>query len=148
MPVSLAPAFIATGFFFHMGHLVDAKGWSLAFFTGAYTLYTLFSITLTLLTGPVIDRVGAVRILPWHLAPMCLGLLALAGSDHWSAAILYMSMTGISVGMRITIGGAIWAEIYGVRTWGHPLPRHLVSRCFHGALARRHGLDDRLRRER
>ena len=118
MPVSLAPAFIATGFFFHMGHLVEAKGWSLAFFTGAYTLYTLFSITLTLITGPVVDRVGAVRILPWHLAPMCLGLVALASSDHWLVAIFYMSMTGVTVGVRITIGGAIWAEIYGVENLG------------------------------
>ena len=81
MPVSLAPSFIATGFFFHMGHLVEAKGWTLAFFTGAYTLYTLFSVSLTLLTGPLIDRVGAVRILPWHLAPLCLGLVALAEQD-------------------------------------------------------------------
>ena len=118
MPVSLAPSFIATGFFFHMAHLVEAKGWSLAFFTGAYTLYTLFSVSLTLLTGPVVDRVGAVRILPWHLAPLCAGLAALASSDHWSAAILYMGLTGITVGVRITIGGAIWAEIYGVENLG------------------------------
>ena len=118
MPVSLAPSFIATGFFFHMAHLVEAKGWSLAFFTGAYTLYTVGSVGLTLLTGPLIDRVGAVRILPWHLAPLCLGLVALAVSDHWSAAILYMGLTGITVGVRITIGGAIWAEIYGVENLG------------------------------
>ena len=118
MPVSLAPSFIATGFFFHMAHLVEAKGWSLAFFTGAYTLYTLFSISLTLLTGLLIDRVGAVRILPWHLAPLCAGLAVLAGSDHWSAAILYMGLTGVTVGVRITIGGAIWAEIYGVENLG------------------------------
>ncbi|MCY3825130.1 MAG: MFS transporter [Nitrospinae bacterium] len=118
MPVSLAPAFIATGFFFHMGHLVEAKGWSLAFFTGAYTLYTVGSVGLTLLTGPLIDRVGAVRILPWHLAPMCLGLVALASSDHWIIALVYMCMTGVTVGVRITIGGAIWAEIYGVENLG------------------------------
>ena len=118
MPVSLAPSFIATGFFFHMAHLVEAKGWSLAFFTGAYTLYTAGSVGLTLLTGPVVDRVGAVRILPWHLAPLCAGLLALASSDHWSAAILYMGLTGVTVGVRITIGGAIWAEIYGVENLG------------------------------
>ncbi len=118
MPVSLAPSFIATGFFFHMGHLVEAKGWSLAFFTGAYTLYTVASIGLTLLTGPVVDRIGAVRILPWHLAPMCVGLLALGSSDHWIVAVIYMIMTGVTVGVRITIGGAIWAEIYGVENLG------------------------------
>ena len=118
MPVSLAPSFIVTGFFFHMAHLVEAKGWSLAFFTGAYTLYTLFSISLTLLTGLLVDRVGAVRILPWHLAPLCAGLLALAVSDHWSAAIVYLCLTGVTVGVRITIGGAIWAEIYGVENLG------------------------------
>ena len=149
MPVSLAPAFIATGFFFHMGHLVEAKGWSLAFFTGAYTLYTLFSITMTLLTGLVVDRVGAVRILPWHLAPMCLGLVALGSSDHWIVALVYMCMTGVTVGVRITIGGAIWAEIYGVENLGaiRSLATSflVVSTALSPVVM---GLDDRLRRER
>ena len=49
---------------------------------------------------------------------MCLGLVALASSDHWIVAILYMGLTGITVGMRITIGGAVWAEIYGVENLG------------------------------
>ena len=97
---------------------MEAKGWSLAFFTGAYTLYTVASVGLTLLTGPVVDRVGAVRILPWHLAPMCLGLVALGSSDHWIVALVYMFLTGVTVGVRITIGGAIWAEIYGVENLG------------------------------
>lgn len=118
LPVFLAPSFIATGFFFHMGHVVETKGWTLAFFTGAYTFYTLFSVSLTLFTGPIVDRVGAVRLIPWHLAPMCAGLVALACSDHWIAAILYMCLTGITVGTRITIGGAVWAEIYGVENLG------------------------------
>lgn len=118
LPVFLAPSFIVTGFFFHMAHLADAKGWSLAFFTGAYALYTLASIVFTLLTGPLVDRVGAARILPWHLAPMCAGLVALAASDHPAAAILYLSLAGVSVGARVTIGGAVWAEIYGVENLG------------------------------
>ena len=127
LPVFLAPSFIATGFFFHMAHLVGAKGWSLAFFTGAYTLYTLASIALTLLTGHLVDRVGAVRLLPWHLVPMCLALLALGSSNQPAAALAYMILSGITVGMRITIGGAVWAEIYGVENLG--AIRSLAASC-------------------
>ena len=118
LPVFLAPSFIVTGFFFHMAHLAEAKGWSLAFFAGAYALYTLTSIACALLTGPLIDRIGAVRVLPWHLAPMCLGLLALAVSNRPAAAMIYLSLAGVSVGARVTVGGAVWAEIYGVENLG------------------------------
>ena len=49
---------------------------------------------------------------------MCAGLVALAASNHPAAAILYLSLAGVSVGARVTIGGAVWAEIYGVENLG------------------------------
>jgi predicted MFS family arabinose efflux permease len=118
LPVLLAPSYISTGFFFHMAHLVESKGWSLTDFTEAYFLYVVVISGVSLLTGPLVDRVGAVRLLPYYLIPQGVSMLAIAGSDHPGAAVIYMLASGVTVGLRVTIGGAIWAEIYGVAHLG------------------------------
>ena len=59
-----------------------------------------------------------MRLLPYYLIPQGLSLLAIAGSDHPGAAVIYMLASGVTVGLRVTIGGAIWAEIYGAAHLG------------------------------
>jgi MFS family permease len=118
LPVLLAPSYISTGFFFHMAHLVESKGWSLTDFTEAYFLYTVVLGAVSLITGPIVDRIGAVRLLPYYMIPQGLAMLAIAGSDHPGAAVIFMLASGVTVGLRVTIGGAIWAEIYGVAHLG------------------------------
>ncbi len=118
LPVMLAPSYISTGFFFHMAHLVESKGWSLTDFTEAYFLYTAVLGAVSLLTGALVDRVGSVRLLPYYLIPQGLAMLAIAWSNHPGAAVIYMLASGVTVGLRVTIGGAIWAEIYGVAHLG------------------------------
>ena len=56
LPVLLAPSYITTGFFFHMAHLVESKGWSLKDFTEAYFLFTavLGVVSLLLWVGVVL----------------------------------------------------------------------------------------------
>ncbi len=118
LPVMLAPSYISTGFFFHMAHLVESKGWSLTDFTEAYFLFTAVLGAVSLLTGLLVDRVGAVRLLPYYLIPQGVAMLAIAGSDHSGTAVIYMLASGVTVGLRVTIGGTIWAEIYGVAHLG------------------------------
>ena len=118
LPVLLAPSYISTGFFFHMAHLVESKGWSLTDFTEANFLYTVVLGAVSLITGPIVDRIGAVRLLPYYMIPQGLAMLAIAGSDHPGAAVIFMLASGVTVGLRVTIGGAIWAEIYGVAHLG------------------------------
>lgn len=118
LPVMLAPSYISTGFFFHMAHLVESKGWSLTDFTQAYFLYTAVLGAVSLMTGALVDRVGSVRLLPYYLIPQGVSVLAIAWSNHPGAAVVYMIASGMTVGLRVTIGGAIWAEIYGVAHLG------------------------------
>ena len=118
LPVMLAPSYISTGFFFHMAHLVESKGWRLTDFTEAYFLYTVVLGAVSLLTGPLVDRVGSVRLLPYYLIPQGLSMLVIAVSDHPGTAVIYMLASGVTVGLRITLGGTVWAEIYGVAHLG------------------------------
>ena len=118
LPLMLAPSYITTGFFFHMSHLVETKGWDLNIFTQTFYMYVVSSLFTALITGNVTDKFGAKRILPLSLIPLCIAMLILAVTSHPVAQILYMFTMGMTVGIRVTIGGAIWPEIYGVNNLG------------------------------
>ncbi len=118
LPLMLAPSYITTGFFFHMSHLVDTKGWDLNVFTQTFYMYVVSSLLTALITGNVTDKFGAKKILPLSLIPQCVAMLILAVTNQPIAQILYMFTSGMTVGIRVTIGGAIWPEIYGVNNLG------------------------------
>ena len=118
MPAVQAPSFIGTGLFFHQVHLVETKGWSLAWFAGAFTAYAVATIAATLLAGAMVDRTSAVRLMRIHLLPMGLALGALAAFDHPYVAYVYLLLFGVSAGASLTVTGAVWAEVYGVAHLG------------------------------
>jgi len=118
LPAVLAPAFIVTGFFFHQVHLVTAKGWSLSWFATCFVAFALSKLVVTIVTGPLVDRFGAQRLLPHILAPTVIGLVALGTSDHPATALAFMIMIGISAGSSSVISSALWAEAYGVAHLG------------------------------
>ena len=118
MPAVQAPSFIGTGLFFHQVHLVETKGWSLAWFAGAFTAYAVATIAATLLAGAMVDRTSAVRLMRIHLLPMGLALGALAAFDHPYVAYVYLLLFGVSAGASFTVTGAVWAEVYGVAHLG------------------------------
>ena len=68
--------------------------------------------------GALIDRRSAISMLPYHLAPLALGCLALAlVSSQW-IVIPFMILTGVSNGFSLTFYGATWPEAYDVRHLG------------------------------
>ncbi|WP_338073212.1 MFS transporter [Halochromatium salexigens] len=68
---------------------------------------------LELLSGPLIDRFGARRLLPWHLTPLLLALLALALADGPWLAPLYLGLAGLGMGLANSLMSVIWGELYG-----------------------------------
>jgi MFS family permease len=117
-PAVLALSFIGTGVIFHQVYLVDGKGWSLAWFAANYTGMAASSVITGLITGPLTDRVGAARLMPYYLIPATGALLVLAsGTAPWLVPVFMVSQ-GISVGMSRVVLGALWAEWYGVRHLG------------------------------
>ena len=118
LPAVLAPAFIVTGFFFHQVHLVTAKGWSLSWFATCFVAFALSKLVVTIVTGPLVDRLGAARMLPYCLTPVVIGLIALGVSDHSAAALVFMVMIGITAGTSSVVSSALWAESYGVAHLG------------------------------
>lgn len=118
LPVILAPAFIATGIFFHQILLVEAKGWTIDLWASSFVAFAASNVAAALVFGVVIDRVGTLRALPVLLAPLGLGCLLLSVSGHASVVWGFMVLAGLTVGMATTFFGAFWPGVYGTRHIG------------------------------
>jgi MFS family permease len=118
LPVILAPSFISTGLFFHQVKLAFDKGWPVEQWALTFSALAGASVAGAIISGIITDRVGAVKLLPWLLAPMGLACLVLAQSDAIWIGWLFMTLLGVTTGMLQTFFGAFWAEAYGTRYLG------------------------------
>ena len=118
LPGLLAPALIVTALFFHHLNLADAKGWSHAWITGSYTIYAAAIVLTSLTAGPLVDRLGAVRLVPFMLTPLAFAMIVIAVFSSPWIAWLYFVLIGINTGIAHTAVSAMWAEVYGVAHLG------------------------------
>ncbi|NQU58198.1 MAG: MFS transporter [Rhodospirillales bacterium] len=118
LAVILAPPFIFTGLFFHQVQLAADKGWPITFWALTFVAFAGASLVGSVFSGIVIDRIGAIRILPFVLPPLGLGCLILSMSDGVWVAWTYMLLAGLTAGIISTFTGAFWAEAYGTRHLG------------------------------
>lgn len=114
----MAPGFIGTTVSFHQVYLVELRGWTLGLFAAAFSAMSASTVVAALVTGQLVDRFTALRILPLFLLPAGFGALTLAlFSGEWSAFV-FMSLLGMSYGSSGTIFGSVWPEIYGTAHLG------------------------------
>lgn len=118
MPGLMAPGVIVTALFFHHLNLADAKGWSHAWITGSYIIYAIATILTSLVTGPLIDRIGAIRLVAVMHLPLVICLVIVAMFDSPITVWVYLTIAGIHVGISHTAVSAMWAEVYGVGNIG------------------------------
>ena len=104
-----------TGFFFHQVHLVEFKGWSLETWAALFSVYAVISVLTKIVTGYLVDRFGAIRLVPLISLPMGAGLIVLASSGSLVAGALFLALTGLTVGFYSTLITPFWAEMYGTR---------------------------------
>ncbi|UCH75748.1 MAG: MFS transporter [Rhodospirillales bacterium] len=118
LPALLATPAIFTGLIFHQVHLAAAKGWPLSLIAGSFSVFAVASIAGTLGAGPLVDRVGARRLVSVFLAPLLLSCLALGLGNDPLAAPLFLGLMGLATGISFVIGGALWPELYGTTHLG------------------------------
>ncbi|MEX0759769.1 MAG: MFS transporter, partial [Tistlia sp.] len=114
----IAPSFVMTAVFFHQVYLVEVKGWTLDWFVSWFPAFAGVSVLAALLTGAIIDRLDARRLLPLFLLPMAGGVLVLCLFDSRYAVPAFMVLGAITNGSAKTLLGAIWAELFGTRHLG------------------------------
>lgn len=114
----LAPPFIGTTIFFHQDYLIELRGYNELVFTAAFPLMAGTTLIFALIAGQLIDRFGAVRLLPFFLLPLAVASAA-AGllSPIWGIYV-FMILMGVSYGFTSTLFGALWPEVYGLKYLG------------------------------
>jgi len=118
LPAMIAPSMIGTAMFFFPAEIAKAKGWSSLWVTGNYWAYSTATVLVIILSGTLIDRFSARKVVPWFLLPLAAGLTALTISDDRYLIWPYMILTGVSSGVYFTGLSALWAELYGPRYLG------------------------------
>ncbi|MFZ2101506.1 MAG: MFS transporter [Oricola sp.] len=114
----MAPPFIGTTIFFHQVYLVDLRGWSLDTFAASFALMSSMTIVFALISGALIDKFTAVKLLPSFLLPLGAACIVLALSPAVWAPFVFMGLLGISYGFSSTLFGALWPEVYGTAHLG------------------------------
>ena len=114
----LAPPFIGTTIFFHQDYLVELRGYNELAFAAAFPVMAITTVTFSLISGQLIDRFGAVRLLPFYLTPLCAACLAVGLLTPLWGIYAFMFLVGVSYGFTAPLVGALWPEVYGVQNLG------------------------------
>ena len=114
----LPPAFIAGLVFFHQAHLAEVRGWSLQTMAASLSVLAVVTVLSSLVAGARIDRSSAAHWLPVYLLPLGAGCLVLGLVPQAWAVPVFMVLYGITDGISLTLMGALWPELFGVRHVG------------------------------
>ena len=118
LPGIMANPFLITGIFIHQNFLATSKNWSLSWLATCFVIYGVAHWVSSLISGALVDRFKAVRLLPLMLLPLLVCMLVAAFvSGNW-AAVMMMVCLGIAAGSSPPITGSLWPEIYGTRKLG------------------------------
>jgi sugar phosphate permease len=113
VPALVSQSLLYTGFMFHQVHLVEVKGWSLLVWGSMYLLFSITTIVSSLLIGGLVDKIGALRLVPFIPIPMSIGLWTLSSSSEPIIAGVFMLLMGLSTGAQAAISAPFYAERYG-----------------------------------
>lgn len=110
-PLMLATPFTLTALIFHQGWIAEQSGMTLTLFAASFVAFALAQVPGSILAGPLVDRLSARSLLPFHLLPGMIGILLLALTGASWAVVVYMALTGFSNGLGGTLRSAVIAEI-------------------------------------
>ena len=115
LPAVLAGPFIVTGFFFHQARLAEQKGWDLATVAASFAVFAIVQAIASVVVGPVIDKIGPKRLLPFFLLPQAIAMLLLGFLNATWVAPVYMLFMAVSMALGSTLATALWVDLFGAR---------------------------------
>jgi len=113
VPGIMGPPAIGTLFIFHQANLAALKGWDLTIFTAFFPTLSVSAVVVAIISGMMVDRFGAWRMVPFVLIPQGVGCIILGILNPIWAIPLFLMSFGMTAGMMSPIIGALWAEVYG-----------------------------------
>ncbi|MDC1316060.1 MFS transporter [Alphaproteobacteria bacterium] len=118
LPSTLLMPFALTGLFFHQVHIATLKNWNLKLIAIGLIFYAVSSIMGSTISGILVDKFKARRLIPYFLIPFFLVLIFLMFKDGPIMLFFYMSVIGFTQAVGENISGSLWAELYGVKNLG------------------------------
>ncbi len=114
---SLVP-FVLTGLFFQQTSIAQMKNWDTSTMAMAFSIYAIIQVGCLLLSGPLVDRFTATRILPLSLIPMFFGMAVLKYGNGVFACYLYLALLGIATGLSASVRSSFYAENFSLHHLG------------------------------
>lgn len=118
MALLLAYPYVSTGVLFHQAFIAEARGWPIELLATGLISMAFMKVLTSLAIGPMIDRRGAVRLIPVSVLPFIACFVALGVSSNPLMPYVFLGALGIGIGMLQPILSAMFAEMYGVRNLG------------------------------
>jgi len=106
---------IATGLVFHQISIMEQVG--LSTMVGALILssMSIVSLPVSLIAGPVADKIPARYLLALAEGLLTIALIALLFTNTVQMALVYGILLGVSDGLTMLIGSFIWPDYFGRR---------------------------------
>ena len=114
----LAPPFIGTTIFYHQNYMAALHGWPPQLFPQSLFVLASTTVVFALISGALIDRLGAKIVVAFFLLPLSAASFSLAYAESEQSLLLVMILLGTSYGFSSTLFGALWPEIYGTKNLG------------------------------
>ena len=118
LPAVLCPAFLITGIFINQIYLFESLNWGTHFIAPSFTAYAIFSVLSLQLSGFLIDRFSAIKILPFYLIPMIFGLFISFQFKYALSPVIFFILIAITNGTSNVLLTSTWSEMYGTKHLG------------------------------
>jgi MFS family permease len=102
---------VLTALFFHQAVIASQKGIELGWFAAGFTLFAITSVLGAFGSGPLIDKLGARKLFPYHLVPLMIAVMVLAMTEKAQFIPVYMALAGFTTGFATTLRTAIVPEL-------------------------------------
>ena len=118
LPAVLCPPFLITGIFINQIYLFENANWSLNFLGLSFTAYAITTVLSLQISGYLIDKFSAVKILPFYLIQLIFGFIVSILFKSTFSPILFFIFIAITNGTANVLMTSTWSEIYGTKNLG------------------------------
>ena len=122
----LAPPFIGTTIFYHQNYMTALHGWPPQLFAQSLFVLASTTVVIALISGALIDRLGAKVVVSFFLLPLSAASFALAYAESPQSLFLVMILLGTSYGFSstlfwCTLARSLWNKKPWLNSFGYRL---------------------------
>lgn len=117
LPLAI-PSLVVTAIIFHQTSIFEERGLSADVAAFVFPIMAITSAITALIAGPLVDRIGPVKLVRFNLLVLLVALLFILIVSTPAMAAMYAVLLGISGGSWQIVNGVTWAHLYGRRGLG------------------------------